>query len=63
MSPTTAPLPLQPIVSSLSEASPVDCCEVCAHPFTDHDPIARRYCSATLANALSRGCICATHAA
>src|SRR4051812_15252709 len=55
----TAPLPLHPIVTS-AEVSAVGCCEVCAHSMADHDPIAGRYCSATLANALTRGCICPT---
>lgn len=33
-------------------------CDVCAHIAAGHDPISRRYCAATLANALSRNCIC-----
>ena len=32
----------------------------CGHADDDHDAIARRYCGATIAAALSRGCICAT---
>jgi len=31
----------------------------CGHPPEDHDPIADRYCKATIASALARGCICA----
>lgn len=30
----------------------------CGHRVDAHDPIAVRYCGATLHNALSRGCIC-----
>jgi hypothetical protein len=33
-------------------------CDVCGHPLTSHDPIAERYCRATLHNGLSRACIC-----
>ena len=33
-------------------------CGVCNHPEALHDPIARRYCAATMTNALSRNCIC-----
>lgn len=35
-------------------------CTVCAHSLADHDPISQRYCQATQARALSRGCICPT---
>lgn len=30
----------------------------CGHGDEDHDAIARRYCAATIAAALPRGCIC-----
>jgi hypothetical protein len=33
-------------------------CDVCGHARAAHDRIARRYCDATLHNALSRTCIC-----
>ncbi|MFG1924640.1 RGCVC family protein [Cryptosporangium sp. NPDC048952] len=33
-------------------------CDVCAHASEGHDPISDRYCAATLANALTRHCIC-----
>jgi hypothetical protein len=36
----------------------VETCNVCDHEQTQHDPIARRYCAATFANALTRRCIC-----
>lgn len=35
-------------------------CPVCPHPTNAHDPIARRFCSATRAGALSRGCQCSS---
>ncbi|WP_170166589.1 MULTISPECIES: RGCVC family protein [Lentzea] len=33
-------------------------CEVCPHPWHEHDPLGARYCTATTASALTRGCIC-----
>jgi hypothetical protein len=38
--------------------APVAMCDVCGHPATAHDPIALRYCEATMTSALSRKCIC-----
>jgi len=32
----------------------------CGHADKDHDAIARRYCAATIAAVLPRGCICGT---
>ncbi len=33
-------------------------CAACAHDMTAHDPIGVRFCAATTAGALSRGCVC-----
>jgi hypothetical protein len=33
-------------------------CVVCEHALADHDPISLRYCRATQAQAIPRGCIC-----
>jgi hypothetical protein len=33
-------------------------CDMCPHPLDQHDAIAQRFCTATSAGALSRGCIC-----
>jgi hypothetical protein len=33
-------------------------CGVCPHPVADHDGIGLRFCRATLAAALDRGCVC-----
>jgi hypothetical protein len=33
-------------------------CDVCPHPVVDHDAIALRFCRATLAAAIARGCAC-----
>jgi len=34
------------------------CCDMCSRPLDQHDAIAQRFCTATAAGALSRGCIC-----
>ncbi len=50
------------MTTPVRDASPADpltqTCDVCAHPDAAHDAIARRYCKATMASALPRGCIC-----
>ncbi len=33
-------------------------CMVCPHPWSGHDKLGVRYCTATVASASSRGCIC-----
>ncbi|MGH4002104.1 MAG: RGCVC family protein [Pseudonocardiaceae bacterium] len=33
-------------------------CLVCAHPWGTHDVISTRFCTATIAGALTRGCAC-----
>jgi len=33
-------------------------CDVCPHPFIDHDAIALRFCRATMASATVRSCVC-----
>jgi hypothetical protein len=35
-------------------------CDVCPHPLAEHDGIASRFCRATRASALDRGCACST---
>jgi hypothetical protein len=35
-----------------------EACFVCGHPMSAHDAIGTRFCAATAAGALSRGCIC-----
>jgi hypothetical protein len=48
----------QPEVAHVAAAASVERCDVCAHPLAEHDRIARRYCVATFASAVTRGCIC-----
>lgn len=54
-----------PVMTASTDAVAVlvETCDVCDHRDMEHDPIARRYCAATLANALTRGCICTMHTA
>jgi hypothetical protein len=33
-------------------------CEMCPHALSAHDAISLRFCAATLAAALTRGCVC-----
>ena len=33
-------------------------CSACVHPVDAHDVIATRFCAATIARALGRGCAC-----
>jgi hypothetical protein len=35
-----------------------DMCGVCPHPMATHDSLGGRFCRATLAGAITRGCIC-----
>lgn len=37
---------------------PQDACVACAHPWTAHDVISARFCTATVAAGLLRGCVC-----
>lgn len=36
-------------------------CPACPHPAALHDAIGTRFCRATTAKTLSRGCVCAKH--
>jgi hypothetical protein len=38
----------------------VAACPACPHPVAMHDAIGTRFCRATTAHTLSRGCACAT---
>jgi hypothetical protein len=46
--------------SPQTDAGPADDagCPACPHPLPEHDPIAARFCRATAAGTLSRGCVC-----
>ena len=57
MSITTRHVPPAP-PERLPVIAPQDRCSVCMHPTTLHDAIAARFCAATLAQVLTRECIC-----
>lgn len=42
--------------AAVEQAEPM--CPACPHALADHDPIGTRFCAATTAGALSRGCVC-----
>ncbi len=46
---------------ALDTQSPIadpEACAACAHPWTTHDALAARFCTATAASSQARGCIC-----
>ena len=54
--PTTEPISAR---AELSTADRTDLtCAVCPHEWDAHDPIGIRFCSATVAGQLHRGCVC-----
>jgi hypothetical protein len=57
MMPTTETMPVNTTAND-SNHSPDGLCGVCAHPLSAHDMISTRFCSATAAGALTRGCVC-----
>jgi hypothetical protein len=48
----------EPLATESTTDAPTTECGCCAHAWEAHDATARRYCAATLATALTRGCIC-----
>jgi hypothetical protein len=52
-------MPTAPDIVTNSATQPVgDTCYMCPHLRTAHDVISTRYCAATEAGALTRGCVC-----
>jgi hypothetical protein len=51
---TTDTMPEIPDVTTSADET----CSACNHPWSAHDIIGRRFCAATLAGALDRGCVC-----
>jgi hypothetical protein len=50
---------LKPPVAEPGTGDRIDpTCAVCPHAWDTHDPIGIRYCSATVAGGLYRGCVC-----
>lgn len=54
----SAPVPQSQFPTAAVTAAESDACSTCPHSLERHDATALRYCAATLAAALSRGCIC-----
>jgi hypothetical protein len=46
------------VVSSSAAARPHLICSQCPHEWGAHDPIGARFCSASAAAGLRRGCVC-----
>lgn len=55
--PTARPVPE---VAVGDEDRAVGMCETCPHPWSSHDRISIRFCTATMASGNSRGCACPT---
>ena len=53
--PTTTALP-----APAPQAEDDTRCGSCPHPLADHDPIGLRFCRATRAGDITRGCVCRT---
>lgn len=55
-------MPTTELISARAELSIADrtdlICAVCPHEWDAHDPIGIRFCSATVAGQLHRGCVC-----
>jgi hypothetical protein len=47
-----------PVTMSDTDTGVDEGCSVCAHPMRAHDAIGARFCAATMAGALDRGCVC-----
>ncbi len=57
----TAPAPLTPVVPTSAVTTAAGAlCDACPHPLAAHDPIGLRFCHATVAQAITRGCSCRT---
>lgn len=48
----------EPLTAGLDRPDAARTCDVCPHPWHDHDGLGVRYCTATAVSALTRGCIC-----
>ncbi len=56
---TTDTMPATADVTTIDQTQDADdACLACAHPWSGHDVISARFCTATVAAALARGCVC-----
>ncbi|OZM70154.1 hypothetical protein CFN78_26650 [Amycolatopsis antarctica] len=51
-------MPATDTTQPVTEPTSLDGCTACSHVRDDHDQIGLRFCSATLAGNLARGCVC-----
>ncbi|MCZ2815920.1 MULTISPECIES: RGCVC family protein [unclassified Modestobacter] len=56
--PTYAPSPTTALPAPADRTGDEPGCPACAHPMDAHDPIGARFCLATAAGTLDRGCAC-----
>lgn len=45
-------------VGRMADGQAATRCAACAHPWSTHDPIAARFCAATVVGGFTRGCVC-----
>jgi hypothetical protein len=55
----TVPTSLAPLLPASRPQDDAGCVS-CPHPLADHDPIGLRFCRATRAGDITRGCVCRT---
>jgi hypothetical protein len=55
----TAPVTTSTLAGPQATAvEPGEDCPACPHPMAAHDPIGTRFCRATVAGSVQRGCVC-----
>ncbi|GAB3347220.1 RGCVC family protein [Modestobacter lapidis] len=58
---TAHPVPAPEARDEIADVTPDEGrCGSCPHPLAAHDPIGLRFCRATRAGGISRGCVCRT---
>jgi hypothetical protein len=56
--PTAVATPERPAAGAAPSPAAEPGCAACPHPMDAHDAVGRRFCQATVASALDRGCVC-----
>lgn len=56
--PAFLPSPVPALPAPEVQAGDEPGCPACPHPMSAHDPIGARFCRATTAASLERGCVC-----
>ncbi len=55
---TSLNIPESSVTAAVAASAAAVLCEMCPHEMDGHDALSRRFCRATAAGALTRGCIC-----